>query len=165
MPEDNKNKFTCWECEAKVEHIEHHHPVPRSRGGKKTIPLCHVCHSKAHHRKKNMNIGKLIAGGIKQKKASMGEDWTWGFSNPKHPGHQEARAKGIEIRQSKAYDNASKIVSAVKELEAQGIKSRQAQVVELEKQNITTTRGCKVTNQAINKAFNMVERLESKYNK
>lgn len=37
----------CWEC-GRVGPIHMHHPVPRHRGGTRTIPLCEDCHGKAH---------------------------------------------------------------------------------------------------------------------
>ncbi len=37
----------CWEC-GEVGEVHHHHPVPKSRGGTRTIPLCLSCHGKAH---------------------------------------------------------------------------------------------------------------------
>tara|TARA_R110000803_G_scaffold94110_10_gene161632 strand:- start:1995 stop:2321 length:327 start_codon:yes stop_codon:yes gene_type:complete len=40
-------KKTCFEC-GSTENIEKHHVVPRSKGGKKTIPLCARCHDKVH---------------------------------------------------------------------------------------------------------------------
>ena len=39
----------CFECDAIAEHD--HHVIPKSRGGKKTVPLCVRCHSKAHGKK------------------------------------------------------------------------------------------------------------------
>lgn len=36
----------CFECGRPAEH--RHHVIPKSRGGKKTIPLCAKCHSLAH---------------------------------------------------------------------------------------------------------------------
>lgn len=36
----------CFECGAQAEH--HHHVVPRSRGGTRTVPLCAHCHGLAH---------------------------------------------------------------------------------------------------------------------
>jgi hypothetical protein len=36
----------CFECGAPADH--HHHVVPRSLGGTKTVPLCGTCHSRAH---------------------------------------------------------------------------------------------------------------------
>jgi hypothetical protein len=37
----------CFEC-GSSEHIHQHHIIPKSLGGMKTIPLCNVCHGKAH---------------------------------------------------------------------------------------------------------------------
>ena len=64
----NKNK--CFECEAEGVTIHQHHVVPRSRGGTKTIPLCEPCHSKAHHRKKNMNTSSLVKQAMAKRKAA-----------------------------------------------------------------------------------------------
>jgi hypothetical protein len=36
----------CFECDNEAE--QNHHPVPKSRGGTKTIPLCQECHDIAH---------------------------------------------------------------------------------------------------------------------
>ena len=38
--------MTCFECDALAAH--HHHVVPRSRGGTRTVPLCETCHALAH---------------------------------------------------------------------------------------------------------------------
>ena len=59
----------CWECERENVPLHNHHPVPRVRGGTKTIPLCEECHSKAHHRKKNMDTSKLTKEGLAKRKA------------------------------------------------------------------------------------------------
>ena len=56
----------CWECEKENVPLHNHHPVPRVRGGTKTIPLCEECHSKAHHMDKNMNTSALIREGLKK---------------------------------------------------------------------------------------------------
>ncbi len=58
----------CWECERGNVPLHNHHPVPRVRGGIKTIPLCEGCHSKAHHRKKNMDTSKLTKDGLAKRK-------------------------------------------------------------------------------------------------
>ena len=58
----------CWECEIETEVIHHHHVVPQSRGGTKTVPLCEPCHSKAHHKEKNMTTSKLTKEALKRKK-------------------------------------------------------------------------------------------------
>lgn len=36
----------CFECDARAEHK--HHVIPKSVGGKRTIPLCIRCHEKVH---------------------------------------------------------------------------------------------------------------------
>ena len=38
----------CFECGAPA--TQDHHVIPRSRGGTKTVPLCHGCHGLAHGR-------------------------------------------------------------------------------------------------------------------
>ena len=40
-------KHTCFECGSE-EDIHHHHVVPKSLGGTKTLPLCSKCHSLVH---------------------------------------------------------------------------------------------------------------------
>ncbi len=54
----------CFECDGTAEHD--HHVVPKSRGGKKTIPLCVKCHSKAHG--KNMAHNRLTKDALRAKK-------------------------------------------------------------------------------------------------
>jgi DNA-binding CsgD family transcriptional regulator len=48
----------CFECGTK-EHIQNHHVVPRSKGGKKTIPLCNTCHGIVHGRKNGVQSDPL----------------------------------------------------------------------------------------------------------
>ncbi len=56
----------CWECDA-VGEVHHHHPVPRSRGGTRTIPLCIDCHGKAHDSR--MARAQLTKDGLAKAKA------------------------------------------------------------------------------------------------
>ena len=51
---------TCFECGKKAD-IEHH-VIPRSLGGKKTVPLCNQCHSLVHDAKL-ISLGSLIKEG------------------------------------------------------------------------------------------------------
>jgi hypothetical protein len=53
----------CFECNS-TEDIHHHHVVPRSLGGTKTIPLCEKCHGKVH----NMDFSFLRSKGLKEKR-------------------------------------------------------------------------------------------------
>ena len=60
----------CFECGYPSEHL--HHVVPKSRGGKKTIPLCALCHSLVHEtnllklsqerKRERARQGKLTSG-------------------------------------------------------------------------------------------------------
>jgi hypothetical protein len=59
----------CWECEIETNEIHDHHPVPQSRGGTKTIPLCGGCHAKAHHMDKNMTTSVLTKEALDKRKA------------------------------------------------------------------------------------------------
>ncbi len=70
--------MNCFECGA-TEDIEHHHVVPKSRGGTKTVPLCYLCHQKAHGKTgKGLNHRKLTKEGIARAKAKGVK-----FGNPK----------------------------------------------------------------------------------
>ena len=58
----------CWECNAEGD-MHDHHPVPKSRGGMRTIPLCEDCHGKAHHRDGAMSTSALTRAALQAKKA------------------------------------------------------------------------------------------------
>lgn len=62
---DKTTCYVCFECgrDADVDH----HVVPRSRGGKKTVPLCEACHGKAHGRVMETNV--LTREALARKKA------------------------------------------------------------------------------------------------
>ena len=59
--------MTCFECDA-TENLHHHHVVPRSLGGTKTIPLCERCHSLVHS-KDFTSTGALTSKAMQKKKA------------------------------------------------------------------------------------------------
>lgn len=60
--------MTCWECGSDGP-LHNHHPVPRSRGGTRTIPLCESCHGKAHHRDRAMSTSALTRAAMRAKRA------------------------------------------------------------------------------------------------
>ena len=96
----------CWECEITGVELQDHHPVPRSRGGKKTIPLCLACHSKAHHENKNMASSKLKKEGIARKKAEAkrkGIPWRWG--NPSITKSCQPLGEALRKENAKKYNN------------------------------------------------------------
>jgi hypothetical protein len=103
----------CWECD-QVGDIHQHHPVPQSRGGTKTIPLCLLCHAKAHHRERAMGTPALTREALAAKRArgeATGGDAP--FGTRKEAGRlvrdeaeqaiiaaaRECRATGLSLRQ------------------------------------------------------------------
>jgi hypothetical protein len=58
----------CFEC-GTTENLHHHHVVPRSLGGTKTIPLCGLCHGLVHSRDV-MSTGALTSKAMKAKRAN-----------------------------------------------------------------------------------------------
>lgn len=39
----------CWLCRRPLgRRVQWHHPVPKSRGGRQTVPIHPICHSKLH---------------------------------------------------------------------------------------------------------------------
>jgi hypothetical protein len=58
----------CWEC-GTVGEVHHHHPVPKSRGGTRTIPLCLLCHGKAHGRDGGMTTAALTKEALARRRA------------------------------------------------------------------------------------------------
>jgi hypothetical protein len=59
-------KDKCYECNSMSE-IHYHHIVPYSFGGRKTIPLCEICHGKVHNRNFTEH-SNLIKEKLKQKR-------------------------------------------------------------------------------------------------
>ncbi|WP_132385203.1 HNH endonuclease [Novosphingobium sp. PhB165] len=51
---------TCWLCGRPLGwRIEWHHPVPRSRGGRVTVPLHPICHRAIHATFGNAELARL----------------------------------------------------------------------------------------------------------
>lgn len=53
---------TCFDCGFQG-HCHQHHVIPRSKGGKNTVPLCEPCHGKVHDHS-FLNHTKLIKDGL-----------------------------------------------------------------------------------------------------
>jgi hypothetical protein len=123
----------CWECEIVGVPLHNHHPVPKVRGGTKTIPLCEACHSKAHHRKKNMNTSALVKEGLRRAKArgvKLG-----GRNLPM------ARVMGQRALKVNADNFARKMKPIIEGLMAEKITSYYGLAKELNNRKITTRRG------------------------
>jgi hypothetical protein len=51
---------TCWLCHRPLgRRVEQHHPVPKSRGGRDTVPLHPICHRKLHVRFTNQQLARI----------------------------------------------------------------------------------------------------------
>ena len=136
----------CWECEIEGVDLEEHHPVPRSRGGTKTISLCSACHSKAHHRKKNVSISKLTREGLRRAKergVKLG-----------NPDVSLMQARGVAAIKKKADAFAISIMPIIKEImERDKIKSYNSIAIALNREGVKTARGGKWGGETVRQVF------------
>jgi hypothetical protein len=52
----------CWLCERPLgDRVERHHPVPRSRGGRDTVPVHPICHRTIHATLSNTELARGYA--------------------------------------------------------------------------------------------------------
>src|SRR5438045_7525827 len=51
----------CWECGGRA--TERAHLIPRSRGGRATVPLCGPCHGRMHDMERTQDISTLTIEG------------------------------------------------------------------------------------------------------
>jgi hypothetical protein len=50
----------CWLCSRAVgRRVEYHHPVPKSRGGRETVPVHPICHRTLHKTFTNAQLGRM----------------------------------------------------------------------------------------------------------
>jgi len=124
----------CWECNITGVPLHNHHPVPRSRGGTKTVPLCEPCHSKAHHRKKNMNTSTLSKEGIQRAKARGVK-----LGNPNIL--KDVQPLGVKAKQASASAFNSGVKSIVKDLRTAGCKTVVSLVAKLNEMGIKSRTG------------------------
>ena len=61
-----KTNADCFECGDTA--VSLHHVIPRSKGGTRTVPLCGMCHAKAHHRDGNMDTATLTKSALHAKR-------------------------------------------------------------------------------------------------
>ncbi len=48
----------CWLCSRTLgSRVEYHHPVPKSRGGRETVPIHPICHHSIHKIFSNAELG------------------------------------------------------------------------------------------------------------
>jgi hypothetical protein len=50
----------CWLCERTLGlRVEYHHPVPKSRGGRTTVPVHPICHRTLHRTFDNKQLARF----------------------------------------------------------------------------------------------------------
>jgi hypothetical protein len=50
----------CWLCARPLDkRVEYHHPVPKSRGGRETVPIHPICHRTLHQTLTNKELELL----------------------------------------------------------------------------------------------------------
>lgn len=50
----------CWLCARPLgRRVEWHHPVPKSRGGRDTVPVHPICHRAIHAQMTNAELGRV----------------------------------------------------------------------------------------------------------
>ena len=146
--------YKCFEC-GTSECIQHHHIIPRSLGGTKTIPLCSICHGKAHgiKRNKQIDIGRLTKEGLMRAKARGVK-----IGNPRP---EEALKKGRAVVQKKADTFALQIMPIIKPMLSSGM-SQSAVARALNESDIKTRRNGSWTHTSIRNLLKRLEKLEDK---
>jgi hypothetical protein len=145
----------CWECDMEVEEIQHHHVVPRSRGGTKTVPLCIECHNKAHHMNMNMHHSTLVRKGLEQARRNgkiLGNPRLAEFRHLGHKSSHEASVRYIK-----------RLVAIIQEIKTTGVKT-QADVANcLNLLGIKTSRGYAFTQGTISYILEKHRQHKEKY--
>lgn len=60
MAESAESATTCWLCQRPLgRRIEWHHPKPKSRGGRETVPVHPICHRAIHAALTNAELARL----------------------------------------------------------------------------------------------------------
>lgn len=55
---------TCWLCGRPLgQRVEWHHPFPKSRGGRETVPVHPICHRALHARFTNKELARMAESG------------------------------------------------------------------------------------------------------
>jgi len=71
--------MNCFECGRPA--VYRHHVIPKSRGGKKTVPLCGVCHALVHGRL-SLHTAELTRAALRSRRSSgmkTGGDIPFGY--------------------------------------------------------------------------------------
>jgi hypothetical protein len=129
----------CFECEA-IEDLQEHHVVPRSRGGTKTVTLCHSCHLRAHGRdSKGLNHSRLTKEGIERaRKKALAEGRVWKAGGPNIKEVQKLAQKACR---KKGLATAIKFKDIIYQFRSQGL-SYEVTANKMNDMGLRTNRGC-----------------------
>jgi hypothetical protein len=120
--------MNCFECGSPA--IHNHHVIPRSLGGAKTVPLCQLCHSKAHGINWNGNLRELTRTAMQFKKAK-------GERIGAIPFGYSLDVDGVSLTENA---DEQEVISVAKELKASGLSLR-AIATELSERGYTARNG------------------------
>jgi len=83
-PNDSENSVgLCWLCARPIgSRVEYHHPVPKSRGGRETVPIHPICHRTLHKSFTNKELERLT---LTELRASPEIAAFLGWIRGKHP--------------------------------------------------------------------------------
>jgi len=123
----------CFEC-GSGNNIVHHHIVPRSKGGTKTLPLCQECHDKVHGLDpRNISISQLSRAGIERAR-SRGVK----LGNP-NPG--PSFAKAVATNKKKKAKFCISVLPQIQIIQNGGITTLQGIADSLNSRSVLTSRG------------------------
>lgn len=142
--------IACFEC-GSTENLHDHHVVPKSRGGTKTIPLCHQCHAMAHGKSGNFDIATLTSAALQHKKA-QGE-----YTGGKLPFGRRLAADGVTLEEC-AEERA--ILDVINQLQREGLSLRKI-AEELNKRGVSRRNGREWHHVAVSRVLAR-EQLEGK---
>lgn len=127
----------CFECET-AEDLQQHHVVPKSRGGTKTVTLCHSCHMKAHGRdSKGLDHSRLTKEGLARAKARGAK-----LGNPRW---KESLPKGRSKLRAKGKATADKYMPIIEGIRNNGITSYRGIAKEMNRLGIKSPKGKNVS--------------------
>ena len=74
----------CWLCERPLgRRVEWHHPRPKSRGGRATVPVHPICHRTIHATFGNVDLARIEADGERlTERAELASFLSWIAGKP-----------------------------------------------------------------------------------
>jgi len=84
MTMDDADPLHCWLCERVIgKRVEWHHPVPKSRGGRQTVPVHPICHRTLHATFTNAELARRGADAqVLKEDASLANFVRWIADKP-----------------------------------------------------------------------------------